>query len=185
MAGVIRAVFPWLLLTGLSSGQTSSPVALSCVDGGRLEEQVLFVGQQRPPFHLNCSLEGLQVHNSSLTWQKDCEPLHGQDGKAYLEFPFLTVEDQGNYTCTPQTNRDAFTVRLVVKESPCSKPPDFEPKAGLTTVWAAWESTVHLNCTAVLPWDPDQDRCDGELHWSRDGQPFTNRSLHMQNSSSW
>lgn len=77
------------------------------------------------------------------------------------------------------------TVVCLHTESQCSKPPDFKPTAGLTTVWASWESTVHLNCTAVLSWDPNQEQCDSTLHWSRDGQPLTNVSLHMQNSSSW
>ena len=92
-------------------------VAQTCVDESRFKEQVMYTGQQGPPHQLNCPLEPLPPR---LTWQKDCQQLHPQKGKAYLEFTHLTLEDQGNYTCRQQGNSSAsFTVRLVVKGKYC------------------------------------------------------------------
>lgn len=91
-------------------------VAQSCVDESRFKEQLLYVGQQRPPYRLNCPLEPQSSVQPQLTWQKDCQPLPTQGGKAYLEFASLTLQDQGNYTCMQQSNSTAsFTVRLIVK----------------------------------------------------------------------
>lgn len=89
------------------------------MDESRVKEEVLFAGQQEPPYQLNCPLE-LGPSPSSpllkLAWQKDCQQLSTQGGKAYLEFATLSFEDQGNYTCMHQGNSTAsFTVRLIVK----------------------------------------------------------------------
>lgn len=89
------------------------------MDENRVKEEVLFAGQQEPPYRLSCPLELGPSLNSpllKLAWQKDCQPLPTQDGKAYLEFANLSLEDQGNYTCVHQGNSTAsFTVRLIVK----------------------------------------------------------------------
>lgn len=89
------------------------------MDEGRFKEQVLYVGRQGPSYRLNCPLELVQPQSSpqlKLTWQKDCQQLLAQEGKTYLEFASLSLEDQGNYTCVQQGNSTAsFTVRLVVK----------------------------------------------------------------------
>lgn len=89
------------------------------MDESRFKEQVLYVGQQGPPHRLNCPLE-LVPPQLKLTWQKDCQQLPAQDGKAFLEFGSLSLEDQGNYTCMQQDNSTAsFTVRLIVKGKYC------------------------------------------------------------------
>lgn len=90
-------------------------VAQTCVDEGRFKEQVLFVQQQGPSYRLKCPLEPAQPP-SQLSWLKDCQQLNTQEGKAYLEFASLSLEDQGNYTCRQQGNNTAsFTVHLIVK----------------------------------------------------------------------
>ena len=94
------------------------------MDESRFKEQVLYVGQQEPPYRLNCSLEPVPPQGSSqlqLTWQKDCQQLLAHDGKAYLEFTSLSSEDQGNYTCMQQQGNSSasFTVRLIVKGKYC------------------------------------------------------------------
>lgn len=89
------------------------------MDESGFKEEVVYVGQQGPPYRLNCPLEPLQPPSSPqprLSWQKDCQQLHNQEGKAYLEFARLSIEDQGNYTCMQQGNSTAsFTVHLIVK----------------------------------------------------------------------
>lgn len=93
--------------------------AQTCVDESRFKEQVLYVGQQGPPYQLNCPLQPVQPQSSpqiQLTWQKDCQQIHSQEGKTYLEFASLSLEDQGNYTCIQQGNNTAsFTVCLIIK----------------------------------------------------------------------
>lgn len=166
--------------------KTFLAVAQSCVDESRLKEQVLHLGQQQPPYQLNCPLELGQAPQLNLTWQKDCQQLPAQEEKAYLEFASLTFEDQGNYTCVQQGNSTAsFTVRLIIKESQCSKVPEFKPNGCQTTLWRDVGSTVTLNCTAHLLWDPIEEHCDNTLHWSKDGQPLTNQTLYTQNTTSW
>ncbi|XP_051236671.1 single Ig IL-1-related receptor [Dicentrarchus labrax] len=170
------------ILACLEWDKTFLATAQTCVDESRFKEQVLYVGQQGPPYQLNCPLEP----QLTLTWQKDCQQLLTQEGKAYVEFASLSSEDQGNYTCMQQGNSTAsFTVRLIVKESQCSKAPDFKPDGGLTRLWSNVGSTEILNCTALLLWDPGEEHCDTTLQWSKDGQPLTNHTLYMQNISSW
>lgn len=70
-------------------------------------------------------------------------------------------------------------------ESQCSKPPEFKPSRGLSRLWGDVGSTAKLNCTALLPWDQNEERCDTTLQWSKDGRPLTNLTLYMQNTSSW
>ncbi|XP_068578551.1 single Ig IL-1-related receptor [Cebidichthys violaceus] len=160
--------------------------AQSCVDESRFKEQVLYVGQQGPPYRLKCPLEPQSSLRPQLTWQKDCQQLPAQVGKAYLEFDKLTLQDQGNYTCMQQSNSTAsFTVRLIVKESQCSKAPEFEPNGGSNGLRRNVDCTVTLNCTALLQWDPKEEHCDSTLQWSKDGQPLTNHTHYTQNTSSW
>ncbi|XP_044050378.1 single Ig IL-1-related receptor [Siniperca chuatsi] len=179
----------FILVCFVEWNKTFLAVAQTCVDESRFKEQVLYVGQQGPPYRLNCPLELVQTQSSpqlKLTWQKDCEQLLAQEGKTYLEFSSLSLKDQGNYTCVQQGNSTAsFTVRLIVKESQCSKAPEFKPNEGLTSLWRNVGSTVKLNCTALLLWDPREEQCDTTLQWSKDGQPLTNHTLHKQNTSSW
>ncbi|XP_053175677.1 single Ig IL-1-related receptor isoform X3 [Scomber japonicus] len=170
------------VLAGLWS-RTSLVVAQTCIDEGRFKEQVLYVGQQGPSYQLNCPLESGQSH-LKLSWLKNCQRLDSQEGKAYLKFANLSLADQGNYTCQQQGNSTAsFTVHLIVKESQCSKAPTFEPNGGQTRLWGDVGSTVKLNCTALLLGDEKQ--CDTTLHWSKDGQPLSNHTLLLQNTSSW
>uniref|UniRef100_UPI0037E96208 single Ig IL-1-related receptor n=1 Tax=Semicossyphus pulcher TaxID=241346 RepID=UPI0037E96208 len=169
--------------------KTFHAAAQTCVDESRFKEQVVFVGQQGPPYQLNCPLELVTTQNSSqlkLSWQKDCQQLLAQEGKAYLQFASLGVEDQGNYTCMQQGNSTAsYTVHLIVKESQCSKAPEFKPNGGLSRLWGNVGSSVKLNCTALLLWDPQEEQCDTTLQWRKDGQPLTNHTIHKQNTSSW
>lgn len=160
--------------------KTFPALAQSCVDEKNLKEQVVYVGQQRPPYELRCPLEP-QIQ---LTWLKDCVRLDTQKEKTYLEFPSVSSEDQGNYTCVNHSNSTtSYTVRLIVKESQCSKVPEFKPNGGRTEVFGNVGSTVKLNCTALLLWDPDEGQCDTTLHWSKNSQLLTN--LTLQNTSSW
>ncbi|KAF7658626.1 hypothetical protein LDENG_00009890 [Lucifuga dentata] len=170
--------------------------AQSCVDEGRFKEQVLYVGQG-PPYRLYCPLD--QPHPQfQLTWLKDCLQLPGsslfspapdliiQEGSAFLEFPSLSFMDQGNYTCMDRGNSTAsFTVRLTVKESQCSKAPEYKPDGGLTKLWGSMGSSVKLNCTVLLLWDQSEQQCDTTLHWSKDGKPLSNHTLSLLNTSSW
>lgn len=81
------------------------------------------MGQHGPPYRLNCPLEVVRPRSSPqprLIWQKDCQQLLAQEGKAHLEFTSLSLGDQGNYTCVQQGNSTAsFTVRLIVKGKYC------------------------------------------------------------------
>ncbi|XP_037624130.1 single Ig IL-1-related receptor [Sebastes umbrosus] len=181
MALIVVAVI--LLLTG-KWDKTVLADAQSCVDESRFKEQVLHVGRQEPPYRLSCPLEPRSSPQPKLTWQKDCQPLLTQEGKAYLEFTSLSLDDQGNYTCVQQGNSTAsFTVRLIVKESQCSKAPEFKSKGG--ELWNIEGSTETLNCTALLLWDPTEEHCDTTLRWSKDGQPLTNHTHYTENTSSW
>ncbi|XP_041794322.1 single Ig IL-1-related receptor [Chelmon rostratus] len=169
--------------------KTFLAAAQPCVNESRFKEQVLYVGQQGPPYRLTCPVELVQPLSSprlNLTWRKDCQLLLGQEGKPYLEFASLSLENQGNYTCTQQGNStSSFTVRLIVKESQCSKAPQFKPDGGVTRLWKNVGSTAQLNCTALLLLDPNEGQCDTTLQWSKDGQPLTNHTLYTQNTSSW
>lgn len=182
VAFILLCCSGWWDRTLLAVGQT-------CVDESRFKEQVLFVGRQGPPYRLQCPLDPDQAQSLpqiQLTWQKDCLPLRNQEGKTYLEFASLSSEDQGNYTCMLQANSTAaFTVRLIVKESQCSKAPEFKPNGDLTELWRNVGSTVKLNCTALVLWDPSEEQCDTALQWSKAGQPLTNHTLYMLNTSSW
>ncbi|XP_072242095.1 single Ig IL-1-related receptor [Leuresthes tenuis] len=164
-------------------------VGQACLDESSSMEQVLYVGQQGPPYRLQCPLEPVQPQSSTqiqLTWQKDCIELPNQDGKTFLEFASASLEDQGNYTCTRKGNGTvSFTVRLIVKESQCSKAPEFQPNGGLTKLWRNVGATVKLNCTALLHLDPSEEQCDTTLQWSKYGQPLSNHTLYFQNTSSW
>ncbi|KAM9352567.1 single Ig IL-1-related receptor [Symphorus nematophorus] len=179
------------VLVAFSVDRSFLTAAHTCVDESRFKEQVLLGGQQEPPYRLNCSLERVQPQGSpqlQLTWQKDCQQLHAHDGKAYLEFTSLSSEDQGNYTCVQQQGNStaSFTVHLIVKESQCSKAPEFiTAHEWRFTVRSMVGDTEILNCTALLPWDPRQEQCNTTLQWSKDGQPLTNLILYPQNISSW
>ncbi|CAG5957900.1 unnamed protein product, partial [Menidia menidia] len=160
-----------------------------CLDESNSTVQVLYVGQQWPPYRLQCPLKPVQPQSSTqiqLTWQKDCMQLPIQRGKAFLEFAMVTLQDGGNYTCMQKGNSTAsFTVRLIVKESQCSKAPEFKPNGDLTNLWKNVGSTVRLNCTALLLLDPSQEQCDNTLQWMKDGQPVSNHTLYLHNTSSW
>ncbi|XP_035762976.1 single Ig IL-1-related receptor isoform X3 [Neolamprologus brichardi] len=159
-------------------------VGQTCVDESRFKEQAAFVGH---PYQLQCPLKIVQsTSQTQLTWQKDCVQLPTNESKIYLDFNSLSLEDQGNYTCKQQSNSTVtFTVRLLVKESQCSKAPEFKPKGGSTTLWENVGSTVKLNCTALLFWDPAEKQCDTTLQWSKDGHPLNNHTLSSLNTSSW
>ncbi|XP_029010051.1 single Ig IL-1-related receptor [Betta splendens] len=162
--------------------------AQTCVDEGRFKEQRVHVGQQAPPYQLDCPLQPVQPEGPRIqfTWQKDCKQIRGPLGETFLEFANIRSEDEGNYTCTQPGNSSAsFTVHLIVKELQCSEPPEFKPRSGLTTLWVNVGSSVSMNCTALLLWDPSEEQCDTALQWRKDGQPLSNHTLHTQNSSSW
>uniref|UniRef100_A0A667ZSR5 Single immunoglobulin and toll-interleukin 1 receptor (TIR) domain n=1 Tax=Myripristis murdjan TaxID=586833 RepID=A0A667ZSR5_9TELE len=74
---------------------------------------------------------------------------------------------------------------LLLSESQCSKAPEYQPNGGLTRLWGNLGSNVKLNCTALLQWDPREEPCDVTLCWSKNGTPLTNRTLDLQNTSSW
>ena len=61
------------------------------------------------------------------------------------------------------------------------------PGGGLTPLWGRLGSTVWLNCTALVPWDPAEEPPCGPptLQWSKDGRLLTNRTEHPRNTSSW
>ncbi|XP_012735732.2 single Ig IL-1-related receptor isoform X1 [Fundulus heteroclitus] len=177
-----------ILCCGIWSKQ-ATVVGQTCVDESRLKEQVVYLGQQRPSFVLQCPLQGHQPESfpqTLLTWQKDCQELQNQEGKPFLEFSSISLEDKGNYTCMRQGNSTtSFTVRLVVKESQCVKAPDFKPNSNPSKLWRNVADTVKLNCTALLFWDPSEEQCETTLQWSKDGQPLTNRTLYLHNTTSW
>lgn len=175
MAFILAAFL--LLCTGFPD---TSVFALSCVDGDRLIEQVLPEGQQHPPYRLQCPLNP----QHQLTWLKDCEYLDTQKEKPYLEFPSVSKEDQGNYTCVNGTNSTvSYTVRLIIKELTCSKAPQFKPTRGRTTIFRNVGATVKLNCEALVSWDRSDKECDTGMHWSRNGLNFSHHPL--QTISSW
>ncbi|XP_041652668.1 single Ig IL-1-related receptor [Cheilinus undulatus] len=182
---VILAAF--ILLCSVGWRDTFHAAAQTCVDGSRFKEEVVYLGQQGPLYQLRCPLE-LQPQNLSqpkLSWLKDCQLLD-QEGKTYLQFDSLRLEDQGNYTCVQQSNSTAsFTVHLIIKESQCSKVPEFKPNGGPTTLWETVGSSVKLNCSALLHWDPQEKQCDTMLQWKKDGKPLTNHTFYTQNTSSW
>lgn len=78
-----------------------------------------------------------------------------------------------------------ITVVCLYTESQCSKAPEFKPTGGRTRLLGDVGSTVKLNCTALLLWDPNEKQCDTTLQWSKDGQPLSNNTLLLQNTSSW
>ncbi|XP_068169419.1 single Ig IL-1-related receptor [Antennarius striatus] len=183
MAGFLVA----LILITVHWDKSLFGVAQSCVDVNQFREQV---GYLRQAYWLTCPLEPPKLLSSphlNMTWLKGCQQLPDLEGKVYLEFSNLSMEDQGNYTCVlRQDNTSAsFTLHLIVKESQCSKAPEFIPEVGVTGLSRNVGSTVMLNCTAVLPWDPSEEQCDTKLQWSKDGQPLTNHTLYMLNTSSW
>ncbi|XP_059191554.1 single Ig IL-1-related receptor [Centropristis striata] len=159
--------------------------AQSCVDERAFKEQVLYEGQQEPPYRLDCPLELQGSPQPKLTWQKDCKPLLTQEGKAYLEFTSFSRQNQGNYTCMQQGNSTAsFTVHLTVKESQCSRDPEFLTRGTPEISMSDAEYIVTLNCTALLFWDPKEEHCETKLQWSRYGQSLANQT-YTQNTSSW
>ncbi|XP_077424862.1 single Ig IL-1-related receptor [Vanacampus margaritifer] len=178
------------LILVTSSSWSNSVLSLGCVDEDHFEEHVLYAGQQDPPYRLNCSLESIPHDQGDprpqLTWLKDCQLLSAQQGNYYLEFTNVSLEAGGNYTCfLPGNSTASFTVRLVVQASICAKAPRFLSDEIPSTLWGKVGSTVNLNCTAVLPWDPTDERCDASLRWTKDGRPLSNGSLLLQNASSW
>lgn len=180
------AVIFTVFLLVYSAGWSFNVAAQTCLDGSRFFEQVVYVGQPGPAYHLKCPLELQNSSQVKLSWQKDCQQLLDQEGKTYLEFRSLRVEDQGNYTCVQQGNSSAsFTVQLIVKESQCSKAPEFIPKGGPNKLWGNEGSSVKLNCSALLFWDPQEKQCDITLLWSKDGEPLTNHTHYTQNNSIW
>lgn len=78
-----------------------------------------------------------------------------------------------------------ITAVCLYTESQCSKAPEFKPNGGSTTLWENVGSTVKLNCTALLFWDPAEKQCDTTLQWSKDGHPLNNHTLSSLNTSSW
>lgn len=85
----------------------------TCVDERSFKEQVVYLGH---PYTLQCPLQTQSLPQTLLTWQKNCRQLQNQEGKAFLKFSSITLEDQGNYTCMQQgNNTPSFTVHLVVK----------------------------------------------------------------------
>ncbi|XP_077372790.1 single Ig IL-1-related receptor [Festucalex cinctus] len=167
-----------------SSSWSNSVLSLGCVDENHFEEHILHAGQQDPPYRLNCSLESVSHAQGDprpqLTWLKDCQPLRALQGNYYLEFANVSLEAGGNYTCLLAGNSTTlFTVRLVVQASSCAKAPQFQSNEIPSTLWEEVGSTVNLNCTALLPWDTTDERCDASLRWTKDG------SLLLQNTSSW
>ncbi|XP_017261123.1 single Ig IL-1-related receptor [Kryptolebias marmoratus] len=185
MANILFAsvlVCSGLLWTPLVFGQ-------SCVNDSRFKEQVLYVGQRGPSYSLQCPLQpgrSQSVSEIQFAWLKDCQQLPKHLGKTSLEFSSVSLEDQGNYTCVQQGNGTAsFTVRLIVKESLCAKAPEFKPNGSPTKLWRNVGSAARLSCTALLLWDPSEEQCKTTLQWSKAGQPLTNHTIYLLNTSSW
>ncbi|XP_013869062.1 single Ig IL-1-related receptor [Austrofundulus limnaeus] len=187
--GKLRLMANVLFASLLVCSWTSLVFGQSCVNDSRFKEQVLYVRQHGPSYSLQCPLQPVQSQNApvvQLTWLKDCQQLPKQVGKTSLEFSSVSLKDQGNYTCIQQGNDTAsFTVRLIVKESRCAKAPEFIPNGSLTELWRNVGSTVRLNCTVLLLWDPSEEQCETTLQWSKAGQPLTNHTLYLHNTSSW
>ncbi|XP_054633046.1 single Ig IL-1-related receptor [Dunckerocampus dactyliophorus] len=163
-------------------------VAQACVDEGRFAEHVVYEGQQDPPYRLNCSLESTQHAQDDsqphVAWLKNCQQLN--TGTAYLNFVSITLGDAGNYTCLQPGNSTAlFTVHLIVKASICSQAPEFKSNEVGNKLLEKIGSTVNLNCTALLSWDPTDKHCDATLQWTKNGKTVSNSSLLLQNTSSW
>ncbi|KAI3371236.1 hypothetical protein L3Q82_023855, partial [Scortum barcoo] len=78
-----------------------------------------------------------------------------------------------------------ITLVCLYTESQCSKAPEFKSNGGLTELRRPVGSTVKLNCTALLFWDPGEEQCDTTLQWSKDGRPLGNHTHYTQNTSSW
>ncbi|KAM6937245.1 single Ig IL-1-related receptor [Xenentodon cancila] len=171
-----------LVCSGLRS-EAVLVVGQTCVNESSYEEKVLDAG---PPYQLRCPVISQSSPGIQLTWQKNCLQLPNQDGKTFLQFASVSVGDQGNYTCTQKGNITvSFTVHLIVKESQCSKAPEFKPNGDLSKVWRSLGSTVKLSCTALLLWEPSEAQCDTALQWRKSGQPLTNHTRYPQNASSW
>ncbi|XP_068595575.1 single Ig IL-1-related receptor [Brachionichthys hirsutus] len=179
-----------LILISVHWDKTFLAAAETCVDVSPFKEQVFYLGQHSPAYRLDCPLEPPQLLDAprlNMNWLKGCQQLPDREGKAFLEFANLTLEDQGNYTCVlHQGNTTAsFTVGLIVKEPRCSRAPEFRPDVAVSRLSRNVGSTVMLNCTALLLWDPAEEQCDTTLEWSKDAQPLTNHTLYKQNASSW
>ncbi|CAL8373435.1 unnamed protein product [Arctogadus glacialis] len=176
----------------------------ACVNSEHFEERVVYVGEGTG-YRLKCPLAawlGVRIPDSqpggqkgAVTWLRDCRELppppppgRSDPGPGpFLEFPTLGPEDQGNYTCLLPDSHISFTVHLLVKEAQCSRAPEFMPGGGLTPLWGRLGSTVRLNCTALVPWDPAEEPpcAPPTLQWSKDGHLLTNRTEHPRNTSSW
>lgn len=74
---------------------------------------------------------------------------------------------------------------LWATESRCSAAPLFQPSGDVRRLREELGSTVTLNCTALLPWEPQEEPCDRTLHWTKDGQPPDNHTQPSHNSASW
>lgn len=77
------------------------------------------------------------------------------------------------------------TFRVNAEDHECLMAPQFQPTEGLSRLFETLGSTVFLNCTALLSWNPTELACDLELRWSKDGSPLTNSSMYPQSTSSW
>ncbi|XP_072529775.1 single Ig IL-1-related receptor [Salminus brasiliensis] len=71
----------------------------------------------------------------------------------------------------------------VVGESLCSVAPRFKPSAASTDIWEALGSSVELNCTVHLAYNRTESNCVHNLQWTKDGQPLSNFSTFIQNTS--
>ncbi|XP_034032212.1 single Ig IL-1-related receptor [Thalassophryne amazonica] len=162
--------------------------AQTVVDQDRFKEQVLYLGQE-PPYRLYCPIESVWPQSTpqlDIVWLKDSVHLHNKEGRTYLDLPSLGFEDQGNYTCMEKDNdTTSFTVRLIVREAPCSQVPKYHPDGGLTSLWGKVGSTVKMNCTALLLRATNEEQCNSTLQWIKDGKPLTNDTVYVQNTSSW
>nr|XP_057931132.1 single Ig IL-1-related receptor [Doryrhamphus excisus] len=181
-------VVAFILVSSSFWSNSVHAVAQACVDEGRFVEHIVSEGQQDPPYRLNCSLESAQHAQDDprahMNWLKNCQHLDTQQGTAYLDFVSITLGDAGNYTCLQPGNSTAsYTVHLIVKASMCSQAPEF--KSNEVENKDLVGSTVDLNCTALLSWDPTDKQCDATLQWTKDGQTLSNSSLLVQNTSSW
>lgn len=76
-------------------------------------------------------------------------------------------------------------VSLWHAESRCSGAPQFEHDGDARRLWKDVGANVTLNCSALLPWDPQEEPCDVTLRWTKDGQPPDNHTHLWRNSSWW